>query len=458
MYFNVPLKMTFCVWRQWRISCKNKYGTHNNRLVSSGTTIPPQSKTFNPVTKEYLRCPFCSFHCLNEAELNRHIKSLHAPVINAKLSQNPLETYTKILGRGVKRTSSKELRFGNGLSVTLTGNYRGFWYDWSAGKGGGPIEAIQGCSGRPYVEAAIEAATMAGLNCSELSESQRDLMRTVRDELISESERALQEESRLKGYRVETAKNIWAKGQPLAATLAERYLVEHRGIPPEVIPRLTLKFLEEGATYSELDIMGVRQRKVNPDPALLVPIESPQGELTGVQRIYIDRFSGGKPTKLEGGVSVKSKHKFSLGSVAGNAGLIHSPSSGIVGGDVIVAEGPETCASLVAISPPDVHVVAALSVGNFAKLAKYIISKKPKAQVIFAGDNDNKNDLGDTNLVSQMFYKNCNSASAEIRTTWRPIHTVLVRPDTDGFDWNDVLVRQGREALHQEFWGKVNKG
>ena len=55
-----------------------------------------------------------------------------------------------------------------------------------------------------------------------------------------------------------------------------------------------------------------------------------------------------------------------------------SPSSGIVGGDVIVAEGPETCASLVAISPPDVHVVAALSVGNFAKLAKYIISKKPK--------------------------------------------------------------------------------
>ena len=45
---------------------------------------------------------------------------------------------------------------------------------------------------------------------------------------------------------------------------------------------------------------------------------------------------------------------------------------------MIVAEGPETCASLVAISPQDVHIVAALSVGNFAKLAKYIISKKPK--------------------------------------------------------------------------------
>ena len=85
-YFGVLLKMTFCVWRRWRISCKNKYGTHN-RLVSSGTTIPPQSKKFNPVKKEYLICPFCSFRCLNEAELNRHIKSLHAPVINAKLSE-----------------------------------------------------------------------------------------------------------------------------------------------------------------------------------------------------------------------------------------------------------------------------------------------------------------------------------------------------------------------------------
>ena len=58
--------------------------------------------------------------------------------------------------------------------------------------------------------------------------------------MVSGSERALQEESRLKGYRVETAKNIWAKGQTLATTLAERYLVEHRGIPPEVIPRSVL--------------------------------------------------------------------------------------------------------------------------------------------------------------------------------------------------------------------------
>ena len=44
---------------------------------------------------------------------------------------------------------------------------------------------INSHSGSPYVEAAIKAAAMAGLNCSELSQSQRDLMKTVRDELVS---------------------------------------------------------------------------------------------------------------------------------------------------------------------------------------------------------------------------------------------------------------------------------
>ena len=44
---------------------------------------------------------------------------------------------------------------------------------------------INSHSGMPYVEAAIKAAAMAGLNCSELSQSQRDLMNTVRDELVS---------------------------------------------------------------------------------------------------------------------------------------------------------------------------------------------------------------------------------------------------------------------------------
>ena len=72
--------------------------------------------------------------------------------------------------------------------------------------------------------------------------------------------------------------------------------------------------------------------------------------------------------------------------------------------------------------------------------------------MIFAGDNDSAD-----HRVEEMFFRNCNAAAAEIRSTWRPVKVVTVRPDTDGADWNDVLVAEGREALATQFWGKVNR-
>ena len=72
--------------------------------------------------------------------------------------------------------------------------------------------------------------------------------------------------------------------------------------------------------------------------------------------------------------------------------------------------------------------------------------------MIFAGDND----FADPR-VAGMFFRNCNATAAEIRSTWRPVKVVTARPDTDGADWNDVLVTEGREALTTQFWGKVNR-
>ena len=111
------------------------------------------------------------------------------------------------------------------------------------------------------------------------------------------TERKLQEESRAKSLRVETARNIWEGGVPLKDTLGEAYLVDHRGIPSDVLSRwgynsqlifpitstsvcssrrLSLQFLEPGAVYVEFDVMGMKQKKVNNGPALLVPVEDHQ--------------------------------------------------------------------------------------------------------------------------------------------------------------------------------------
>ena len=50
-------------------------------------------------------------------------------------------------------------------------------------------------------------------------------------------DRLLQEDSRAKQLRIDTARNIWGKRVALKGTLGEKYLVEHRQIPEETLPR-----------------------------------------------------------------------------------------------------------------------------------------------------------------------------------------------------------------------------
>lgn len=423
-------------------------------LVRCGTVSAREyygSSSEQKQTGAVCSCPLCGLKVPGgKGLLDRHIRATHTPLIMSRLAADPEATYSAIFGRPPKRINANELRYGEGLAVTRKGSYRGFWYDFSESRGGGPIEAIlKAAADMTYGEAAVKAAALAGIDYQGSDTEARE--KQLVEDLAEHTERQLQAENRLKNLRIETARNIWRAGVPLQGTLGETYLVKHRGIPAEVLSRLSLQFLEPGVPYTEYDLMGMKQKRFNNDPALLVPVEDPKGELTGIQRIYVDPKTGAKPSWQ----GKPTKHKFSLGSLAGNGGVVQR---GAVGGDVIVAEGPETCASLAAVAPPETWVVAALSVGNFANLAKYVISKKPKSRVIFAGDNDDNKDSPDRNgsKVGEMFYRNCTAASAEIRSSWRPVKVILARPEKAGADWNDVLVTQGLGELTKQFWDKVN--
>jgi hypothetical protein len=80
---------------------------------------------------------------------------------------------------------------------------------------------------------------------------------------------------------------------------------------------------------------GKRQEKTNKIPAALIPVRNAQGELTGVQRIYLDANTAGKNTFMDNG-------KLSKGITQGSAGIIQV---GQKNGRLYIAEGPETCAS-----------------------------------------------------------------------------------------------------------------
>jgi phage/plasmid primase-like uncharacterized protein len=144
----------------------------------------------------------------------------------------------------------------------------------------------------------------------------------------------------------ETARRLFAIARPIAGTIAEAYL-RHRGIT--AVRRLTaLRFLPN-CFYRAHDSAP---RKTG--PALIAAVTDLQGQITGVQRTWLDVSGRGK--------APIATPRRALGHLLGNGVRFGNP------GDVLVAgEGIETVLSL-KMAMPVVPMVAALSAGNLAAL------------------------------------------------------------------------------------------
>jgi len=416
-------------------------------------------------------CPFCSKSFLSEGSLSVHVSKVHGQSIVRALQRNPLETYKQIFGAdNVKRVTQKELRYPDGLVVSLEGKFKGMWWSFTEDCGGGPIKAIRHLNpDLSLLDAMLRGAKIAGLKPSEVNMGGGggQEYEAVESEVVAYNVEVDQE------ARIEAARDIWRKGVDLQAEdalLGYVYLTEHRGIPSEVIDRLALKFLAAGVEHVERDAMGVKVRKVAKSPAVLVPVRNSLGELVAVQRIYLDPNTGGKPNH---------NHKFSLGLIAGNAGVVQHGSlqptnSHQYNNLLVVAEGPETAASLAAVVEPHHRVLASLSLSNLANLGPLLLATAAEAsrlqrqsgkqqqelRVIIARDNDlNKP------KVMQSFDKNFAKLTTDLNSgsndgdTLSSVNVTQVLPDAIGginTDWNDVLKAKGVEDLSQEFWSKAN--
>ena len=74
-------------------------------------------------------------------------------------------------------------------------------------------------------------------------------------------------------------------------------------------------FWPKGATWKATDERGDRHEKHNKIPALLIPAKNDKGEITGVQRIYLDERTAGKNTFMD-------TAKLSKGKIESSAGII----------------------------------------------------------------------------------------------------------------------------------------
>ena len=117
-------------------------------------------------------------------------------------------------------------------------------------------------------------------------------------------------------------------------TIAETYLLQHRGISPETIPRLEFRYLPDKKQYRD-SIRG----ELMADAALVVAALNMAGELTGIQRVFLDP-NGDKSKRSSYSKKVKGVVKGSLCYVQ----------RGKPNGLVYVVEGPETGAAIATVA------------------------------------------------------------------------------------------------------------
>lgn len=199
---------------------------------------------------------------------------------------------------------------------------------------------------------------------------------------------------------------------------------------PEAVERLCFGFLPKQALFADEDEEVAPRR----NPALLVPVRNADWDLTGVQRIFLDEKTGGKP-------KYSKQNKFSKGVLKGSCGVVQYFKGSST---VFVVEGPETGAA-VACAATDSTVLATLSLGNLCNSAD-VIKAQGANRVLLALDND-ENAAAKAASERAVAYLTNELKEAGIKVE---VRVPVTQKSKTGVDWNDVLRDDGIEELKRQ--------
>jgi len=143
---------------------------------------------------------------------------------------------------------------------------------------------------------------------------------------------------------------------------------------------------------------------------------------------------------------MRLKNPLLKGDLKGNAAVIYK--GGQVPIDkVVVAEGPETAASVVlAVNAIEnnIPVLASLSLGNLANLSSIVLARWRPKIVIIAADNDGNSDKNDDAIVKFKSVLEEHNVRVQVKMP-------KLAKNVSKIDWNDVLVKQGLARLKSVF-------
>ena len=258
-----------------------------------------------------------------------------------------------------KLSTAAELRYGEHgrLSVRLSGERAGQWYDFGDGRGGGVLDLVIHAG-----EASDRTAAVRWL------ESQGFADPVSARESVSERHPARRcdgaGEGRTAAYRQtsrrDSARRLWESTRPVAGTIAEHYLTA-RGVG-HVAGAPALRFHP-----------GIPHRDVpGRFPALVAGVQSVTGEFLAVHRTYLCADGTGKadldPARL------------SLGPIGGGAVRLVEPA----GDALLIGEGIETTGAAVKVLGWPGGAWAALSTSGMGK----VVLPASVRRVVIAADRD----------------------------------------------------------------------
>ena len=310
------------------------------------------------------------------------------------------EQLAKTLWGEPKKQDSKEMRWSGGLILTLQGDKAGNWFDFTQNKGGNCLSMIQQTTGLDFKNTLKYAQDFLG-NRPTL---EVNIKAPVTDKSIPKKSA-----SDLQDY----AKKLYQKSNPLVGSLAERYLKEHRQVNHY-----------QNADIRFITSLSSRQGdKKYYTPALLAFAKDAQGKIHHAQVIRLDKITGGKDSNA---TIVKQTY----GSINGHGIELNRQHDNK---KAYITEGVETGLSILEVDK-QARVIATLGKSNFSTINPDTLP----TDITLCLDNDGKDSYSQFIL----------DAAKRLQDAGKQVTMAL--PTAMKTDFNDVLMKEGKEALKQQ--------
>lgn len=316
-----------------------------------------------------------------------------------------------------------ELKFGrkNGsLGFSIAGPKAGLWYDFETGEKGNIITLVQkerGCDYKGAIDylkgelGIIPQTNLKNITPSKPAPQTQPTKDTSMEENL---------------VKIGAVQTLYGKSTEVQGTVVDKYLRQTRQITCDLSP--DIRALPKGTQFlywgfiKERNEEGVVSKTLNHD-SLGTFARDKDGQLLSVQVTRLNN-QGTRATTIKGEKIVKTKYGIGKDAFVTLQSVPHSNT-------VIIAEGVETALSIKQAGI-DATIVAAQGIYNIMNY------QGPETHIVLAADNDdNKSTSGTSQTIAK--------AKEHFESQG---HTVtVIKPETPGHDFNDVLKEKGVDVI-----------